>query len=335
MDITQDDLLISKKTMVKAVESLKDSAPIGYIPVNFVSGDALGPAVLHFRNYTMEELLELSMTTDDKQYETLIVKCLSNMNYEKYDCTNLHLENILQVLLTIYLNFWNRFLYNQPYYIDLNGDLSSKENIARVDIDLSKIGFIPLDPSFKEPFTVTSKATGTRVGFRLARAKDILATNKYMKERYTEEDDKFKDLEQQLTLIQTLSQGDSLQVAEAERLNNSINKDDLADYLEYQKVKGKIEIMVLESQVIEFINDRKNLTLDEKIDAVLRNEVELVHWSGYKKAIRKYNEFGIDKNYTFRVGEEKLTRRFLFRYTKFIPSVDEDTDTGYDISFTD
>ena len=53
---------------------------MGFVPASFSTKDKLGPEVLHFRNYSMEELYELASATEDNISEILV----NRRGFEKY-----------------------------------------------------------------------------------------------------------------------------------------------------------------------------------------------------------------------------------------------------------
>ena len=190
--MNQDEIFtkVREKKVAKQVETeiqSEKNIPIGFIPVKLSSKDKLGPAVLHFRNYSMNELLEITTTKDENQLSALIYKALNSMCYEKYDCAKLHLENIKEIMLTLHLNFWSNSLLHKPYYIDLEGDLQDEKNIAYTDIELSKLNIIDINDDFKNPFTIVDNVTGSKVKFILPTIEHVFIADKFMKEYFSAE----------------------------------------------------------------------------------------------------------------------------------------------------
>lgn len=324
-EVTQDMLLSDMKIVkesVKKVESKKD-IPIGYIPINFISEEKLGPSLLHFRNYSMEELLELSMSNEDTQFSVLINKCLSRMNYEGYDCSLLHNENIVQIMMTIYANFWGTKLFSRPYYINLDGDKEDEKNIGHIDIDITKLNKIKLSPKFKEPFTIIDDVTKKKIKFTLPRVKSVFIAEEYISQKYKDQEESFDLLKSQLKIAEQLKDT-------PEKIKIDYNKKKEYDLMQEEKMKDYLRI--IQSQLIYSIDDKVLNSVEEKIDAY-KNLIDATAWVRYKNTVQEYATFGIDPNYTFKLNNEKLTRRFSFRYLDFIPSMEQKTNTGYTVYF--
>lgn len=338
-EINQDNIFVipkKEKAVAKlAVEKViaEKSIPIGYVPVNFICKDKLGPSVLHFRNYTMEELLELSSSNENNQFYILVNKVLNNLVYENFDCCDLHIEQIKQILLTIYANFWGPKLINKPYYKDLEGDFQSKENVGYTDIEIKKLKDIRISDEFKEPFTITDNKTSMKVEFILPRVSHMFLADTFVKEFYLEKDKKYEKLESILKFKNQLENGTEKQKQQAE----SITYDKLLkeEYDEYLIEKNKTYLKVLQCQLIKSVNNKELKTIEEKLEAY-KKEIDITTWTRYKKTIDKYATFGIDDNYTF-IDEngKEITRGFSFRCLDFIPSMEFETDTGYTVQFND
>lgn len=336
-EVTQEMLLPLKdkkilKEVVAGVQKEKET-PIGYVPVTFISEDKLGPSVLHFRNYSMEELLELSMSTEETQFNTLINKCLSKMNSEEYDCSLFHSEHIVQIMMTIYLNFWGTKLLSRPYLIDLNGDKDNEANIGRVDIELSQLNHIKLAEEFKEPFTITDDVTKKKIKFILPRVNSIFIAEKYIEKKYKDQEEDFQNIKATLKFIEQLkNSGDPEQIKRADLIKVDYAKK--KDYDSMQEEKLKDYLRIIQSQLIHSIDDVVLDNIDDKLDAY-KNKIDATAWVRYKNTVQKYGTFGIDPNYTFNINGKELTRRFSFRYLDFIPSMDQKTDSGYSVQFDD
>ena len=112
---------IYEKNAVKKAEDslkLKGEIPYGYIEIEYDTLGKLGnPKSLHFRNYSMEEALEMA-TSNNEDLLFTIVKCLNNMVYEDFDCANFHEKELELTLLNLYFKFWGREIKSIPYKVD-------------------------------------------------------------------------------------------------------------------------------------------------------------------------------------------------------------------------
>lgn len=328
MEINQDDIFAKLEVSKNVEKAQKEKEiPIGYIPVNFISGDKLGPSILHFRNYSMNELLELSMSNDETLFRTLINKCLSNMNYEKFDCAKLHNENIIQIVMTIYLNFWGSKLYRMTYETD--GE--EKET----DIDLTKLNSLSLNKKFKEPFSLINTITNQKVKFILPRIDTVFIAEDSVKTKYKEQLDTFLDLEEKIKLVNQLRfSSDEKHRAMADTIKIDYAKKEEYDNIQNEKAKDYLRL--IQAQLLYGVDDKVFKTVQEKLDYYNTNELDGTIWAEYQEKVKEYATFGIDPNYTFiDDAKNKITRRFSFRYLDFIPTLDQTTNTGYTISFDD
>lgn len=331
-DLVADDIFAMKVAKTaKVTEEIVDSSkniPIGFIPVNFACKDKLSKPILHFRNYSMEELLELASTNETNQFSTLIKKVLNKMVYEKIDCATLHPEQIKQILLTIYLNFWGKSLLQVPYFVD-----DDSQEVAYTDIDINNLTIKDIDDRFKEPFSITDD-NGLKVKFILPRVSHVFTTDTFIKEFYREQENKFAKVKKLKALIEKIENSDDENIR-AQLSKITVTEEEDQEYEEFINEKGKMYFCVLESQLIHSINGVELKTLEEKIDA-FKTKIPIDFWFQYKDNVQKFGSFGIDSNYTFtREDGTKLTRGFSFRLTDFIPSVEQKTDRKYTVQFDD
>jgi len=331
-ELTASDIFATtvSKTIKKVEENIEKtgSVPIGYIPVNFACGNKLNVSVLHFRNYTMEELLELASSTEENQFNVLIKKVLNKMVFEKFDCSELHAEQVKQVLFTIYLNFWNKSLFKVPYYKE-----EGKDEIAYTDIDITALDVIDINEKFKEPFTVVGDS-GLTVKFILPRVKHIFLTDAFIKEYYKEQEAKFTRIKKVKALVEKMEKSDDESVHN-KIADINITPEEEESYNEFITEKGKMYLCVLESQLIHSINGVEINTIEEKIEA-FKSKIDISFWFDYKDIVQDYGTFGISDKYTFtNESGEKITRGFSFRLTDFIPAVEQKTNRKYVVQFDD
>lgn len=334
MEIKQSDIFAIDVQALQEAEKKVEKAkgiPIGFIPVYFCSKNAMGPEVLHFRNYSMSELLELASSNEDNQINILVNKVLNSMCYEKFDCAKLHIENIKEILLTIYLNFWNNKLIKRPYYVDTEIDnYDNEENIAYTDIEVSKINIKDIDPKFKNPFTIVDNKTNSKVKFCMPNVEQMLIAERAVKEKYFAEDQKFLIIKSRMDTKKALLSKNLFD--DAEKI--VVSFEDENAYADYKQRKNSDYIRYLQSQLIVSIDGVNLTTIEDKMHA-FDSQIDATTWLRYTDTIKKYADFGIDEYYTFIVDGKKLTRRFSFRYVEFIPSVDQRTDTDYSVRFDD
>ena len=327
MEVKQDDIFVSAKKATIINEKSKD-VPIGYIPVIFSSGDKLSPEVLHFRNYTMEELFELASVKEDYQFRTLVLKALNNMVYEDFDCSQLHYENIKEIVIAIYKNFWGGILYNRPYYKDLK-KLDDEDNIGYIDINLNLIKTIDIDPSFKNKISLIDSITKKKITFTLPKVEHLFIAEDTVKLLYSEKEHSYYDIKSLIELKEKLLNSNEIEASKQVEID-PVRKE------EYESIvsdKNKDYYKMVQCQLIYAIDGVVLNTIEEKLNA-FKNDVDANAWIEYKNIVEKYN-FGINPNYEFAVNGEKLTRGFSFRPSIFIPTLDKKSNSRYRVQFDD
>jgi len=319
--LIEDEEIVMKE--IKAKTEIKDDSleviPHGYVKIELDSlGKLTAPKVLHFRNYSMAEAIELSSASEDKNIDVLI-SCLNKMVYEKFDCADLHDKELEEVMVQIYMNFWGKNLEGYRYYVDntLTGDaLYSEENIEVATLEISKLNTIPLDEKFKEPLKV--ELDGVAVKFRLARIKDIIVSRNYIEKKYYNEERKLSDL-----LTKYLKDNESVTYEEKEQIEV------------FQKEKNIELVKVIQANLILEIDGKGYNTLEEKLEAY--NLVSIKHWQKLNNYIENDLKFGINPQVTFfcMKNKKKITRGFRFQSLDFLPPVGIYTDSGATLSFGD
>lgn len=124
---------------------------------------------------------------------------------------------------------------------------------------------------------------------------------------------------------------DILQKEQASKI--LIDEEEKEQYDKYLNEKALMYLRVLQSQLIVAVDGEELIEIEDKVKA-FKERVDATAWGRYKE-VTDANTFGINPNYTFKVGEEVIERRFSFRYMDFIPSVDKKADSRYTVSFDD
>jgi len=130
MELTQEDLLgdnsqSNEHEKEDVSNSKKKDVPFGYIPIILDScGKLTAPEVLHFRDFTPEELSHIALSKNKRDNIKRITDCLNKMVFENFDCTYLHLDDALKIVLTLYGSFYMSTI-EKEYYI--NPDIEDEE----------------------------------------------------------------------------------------------------------------------------------------------------------------------------------------------------------------
>jgi len=286
--------------------SNKNQIPFGYLPVKLDSlGKLSAPKILHFRNYSMEEVLELSAIKEENYIEAL-VKCLNNMIYEKdFDCADLHEKELEIVMMSIYNCFWSKQLQGHTYYLDDTlEDLELKNNEKNVGIailNISDIKTSTIIKEFKEPIKI--EIDGKVVKFLLPRIKDIIIAKEFVNKKYFEIERELSDVKSAI-----------------EKKSSSVSFENAQKFDKMQTNKSLDLLKVCQASIIYGIDNVIFNTLEEKIKVF--PDISLNYWQEYQKVVDEKLNFGINPEVTFFSTElgKQITRRFSFQSMDFIPS---------------
>ncbi|MDA3855499.1 MAG: hypothetical protein PF569_04530 [Candidatus Woesearchaeota archaeon] len=323
----------AKPKVEKKVEE-KPKVPMGYITVKLDSlGKLSAPFELHFRDYSIEEVLELSSTNDDMDNLEAMVKVLNNMILEDFDCGNLVFEELMEILYTLQGAFYSGEI-ERRIIIDEKGDRSDPTNYVWAFIPLGSIDTKELDEKFKEPFTLSDSKTEQKIVFRLPRIKDKLVAEDYLKTKYSREIRQYSKIYHEITTI--------------EAIKDSVSREEKMEVLEDEKGD---EVQALKSYLLEKMRLLAILTQGLSIISINGKELdygdceELLEiiptisrrvWESYTKVVKDYS-FGLVSEVTFYLPEaqESVTRRLRFRPVEFLPDYDSTSSGGITVSFSD
>lgn len=327
-ELKQSDIFVEAKKAEKIIEKEKH-VPTGYVPVIFSSGDKIGPEILHFRNYSMEELFELASVKQELQFKTLVYKALNNMVFEDFDCGKLHYENIKEIVFTIYKNFWGTVLYNRPYYIDLE-KTDKKDNIAYIDINLNLLKTIDINEKFKNKIALIDKVSNKKIVFQLPKVEHMFLAEDAVKIKYADKEKEYYDIKNLIDLKEKLLFEKEIEAAKSIEID-ALRKEEYDNLL---KEKSKDYFKIIQAQLIYSVDGKVLENIEEKLTAY-KYDIDANAWIEYKDIVEKYGKFGINPDYEFILDGKKLSRRFSFRPTIFIPSLDKKSDTRYNFQFDD
>ncbi len=329
----------SKKTVHSSDSDNKDEGikniPTDYIPIKLSSlGKLDAPKILHVRNYTGQDALDLSITKDENIMYALI-KVLKNMIYEEFDPGFLHHKELEEILLNIYMNFWGSSIQDYPYPWDENElqkiddedraeRIRRHEEIPRINIPLN-LKTNNMDPKFKEPIHI--KNGDLKISFILPRVGHVQIAKEYVDDLYFDQENELADIKANLEHNKNLrDQG----------INHGLRKIDKERYKIYDRLQEQKAIdflTVQQSQTIVAVNDSKIQSLKDKIKQY--NNTSLVFWKKFNDSVVNKIIFGVDENITVvsPLTNEEVIRRFQFRLLDFIPALDSEGTTEYSISF--
>lgn len=344
--MNQSDLLAPNPREIKRVQAIKDDKNLiksvenkiesnkaisgEYVEITLSSKGKLlnTPKSLHFRDYTLQDLIDLNSDIRSENYLESKIKVLNRMVYEDYDCGNLTEEELIEILLSIHKRWHGKFINEIPYYLDENiSDLEEKEskrNIAMASVELSTINVIPIANEFKEPFEIGYE--DNQWLFILPRVNNIVFAKNYVEEKYKELESKYDNIKALLLENKTIKNPlDRYTIPEKERKEY--------EELINQKITDTIRITTAltlygkkeNGKIIQFTNEQKVLE---------SNNVKPKVWAKFSEIKNKYL-FGVDSNVTFfsKELEGKVTRRLRFQFMDFVPAMEYEDDSEIRVSF--
>ena len=205
----EDQMLNTLNQEVQRAKNLA-SVPPGYIEVALSTKGRVGaPAIVHVRNFTVGELLELSLTTDTDLPRRLIA-ALNKAIYEDTDVANWHESEIEELLIYIYAEFYKSTLdsvefplLEEDYEFVKNGpdgeqrckDLREHKWVPRTSITLLRdIDPYEVSDDYSPEITIKNKKTGFYVTFSYIKYGDRLLVKDWLDKVYRDEEKQFDAL---------------------------------------------------------------------------------------------------------------------------------------------
>ena len=344
-----EETTIKNETVVEKIvekNESKNDIPSCYIEIKLPSNGKIKdcPKVLHFRDYTSSDIVDLNMK-DDGDIKTLS-KVLSRMNYENYDVSNLVPEDLLYITYVLHSTFVSNTI-EKTSYIDETleegtdvGKLDNKENIEYFDIPITSLKYRMLgydddgnkiDVKFKSPFKITDSMSGDVVGVRLSTIKDIQIATQYVKDKYEDDMIKFDDVKTEIERLQELKENRD------EELNKyyAEHKDRVEEYYSFYKEFASMIAKV--SSALRIVSYNDEIIKDDDIEEKLRLYSDCISsgvWEIYDSVKEKFS-FGIlaeQEVFSERLNK-KITKTFQFQLDDFIPSNERKDIDRFTLSF--
>ena len=330
----------------------KVAIPSGYIPIELSTNGKLGvPKVVHVRNFSTGDLVELSLYNKETLPEN-VIKVLNNLVYEKVDVSNWPDKIIIELMIKIYTNYFTPIVYDVvfPWSDEDIQFLESKNRFEEamalksgkwsptLDLDLRTLDTIAIDDTVKSYITIRNRATSTTSALEVKflsypKFGDIITINKAMEERFYEEDKKYARIRQDSELRERyIQEGRNMEL---------ITPLDPGSYLAWQKYELRKSLYLMKAAQALYLTsfngkDLSNSTLDEKISILDNPEFDVNVGKAIEDQYSKLN-FGINNNVKVKnpiTGEFEL-RRFSFRFMDILQAIQSSKSPEYDIFYDD
>ena len=335
-------------TLNQEVQRAKNlaSVPPGYIEVALSTKGRVGaPAIVHVRNFTVGELLELSLTTDTDLPRRLIA-ALNKAIYEDTDVANWHESEIEELLIYIYAEFYKstldsvefplleedyEFVKNSPDGEQKCKDLREHKWVPRTSITLLRdIDPYEVSDDYSPEITIKNKKTGFYVTFSYVKYGDRLLVKDWLDRVYRDEEKQFD------ALVETLKHNSSV-ADPAKRLPvDPAEKEAYSDF-----VAKKLGTLTEVSRLISVVNyngqDVSKMNVDEKYK-LLSQDARIDYGMIAKLAARQDKQpFGL-KPFIHMINpltNEPCVRRFSFRILSILQAMQLSGSDEYDDGFDD
>ena len=341
----EDQMLSTLNQEVQRAKNLA-SVPPGYIEVALSTKGRVGaPAIVHVRNFTVGELLELSLTTDTDLPRRLIA-ALNKAIYENTDVANWHESEIEELLIYIYAEFYKSTLdsvefplLEEDYGFVKSGpdgeqrckDLREHKWVPRTSITLLRdIDPYEVSDDYSPEITIKNKKTGFYVTFSYIKYGDRLLVKDWLDKVYRDEEKQFD------ALVETLKHNSSV-TDPAKRLPvDPAEKEAYSDF-----VAKKLGTLTEVSRLISVVNyngqDVSKMDVDEKYK-LLSQDARIDYGMIAKLAARQDKQpFGL-KPFIHMINpltNEPCVRRFSFRILSILQAMQLSGSDEYDDGFDD
>ena len=326
------------------------SIPLSYLPIELSTHGKLGvPKVVYCRNFNTEDILTLSMLSTSIIPERMIA-VLNSILYGKNDVALWPEKSIIELLLTIYANYFTPVLsqvkfpwddsdiawlkeHKEDKKIDL---LQKKLWVPRVDVSIKDaITIQNLDEEVKETITIKHKNKEGKIVFKAKflsypRYGDTLLLKKFMQDNYkdTGKYDKVRLQAEQYSLF--VDQGKDVSI---------LPEINLEEYLEWQNSELQKEVALAKATQALYLleyndEDLRDKRIEEKIKYIEMPEFDVVISEKLNNHYEKLN-FGVLPQIKVKnpITGEVCVRRYVFRPSDIVSAIQSGESDEYDISY--
>ncbi len=331
----------------------KAEIPPGYIEVALSTKGKVGaPAIVHVRNFKVNEILALSMTSERDVPERLI-SALNDMIFEDVDVSKWHENEIVELMVYLFMNFYKGTIDDIPFNFteedfesilktpkgeEKVNAIKSGEWVPKVSINLSKdVDTIDIPEDFDPYVTITNKKTGFHVTFGFIKYGDQLIIRNWLDSYFSKEEDRFASLAKKLEYNRGLVNQFSSNPDVIDKLI-PIDKNEEKEYQDYMIKKTQVitEVARLISIVDYNGQDVSDMSVGEKYE-LMSNDAR-IDYNMIVKLSKKQEklQFGLDPEVRMKnpVTGEVVKRPLSFRVSTILQAMwiprDDDYDDGSD-----
>lgn len=327
--------------------------PPGYIEVELSTKGRVGaPAIVHIRNFKVNEIIALSLT-DVKDIPMRLIHALNDMIYEDVDVGEWHENEVVELLLYLFMTFYKGSIDDIPFQFteeDLEkisklekGDeqvaaIKSGQFVPKTSINIGKdVDTYDIPDDFSPIVTITNKKTGFYVTFGFIKYGDQLVIKKWLNSYFAEDEAKFESIRRKVEYNRGLANQlqDNPEVLDKLLTINPEEEEAYNDYL-IRRTQAITEVARLVSVIDYNGQDVSNLSIGEKYE--LMSQDARIDYNMITKLAKRQEklQFGIKPEVRMKnpITGEVVKRPLSFRVYSVLQAMwlprDDDYDDGSD-----
>ena len=316
------------------MKHLEEESTVGipkeYVPISLSTKGKFGiPPVVYVKNFSLEDIVELSVASDEIIREKLIFILNSLMYNNKVSVSDFPEPIVIELIVKMYANFFSSTL-ELPFTVTEEDKKYAEEHSIpiplnpTITIDLTKIKTYPIDPKIKNYIIVKrDKEPKFFAKFKAYPSLgDTIFLQKYIRERFESEDREFK---------------------EVEKLIKEGKEDELSlklkiDYNNYLLERVRTSLLLSKILCLLEVNgiNMEYMKIDEKLE--IYNKIPALHdIQVYKKVEKFYNSLNLgiipEMEVKNPITKQVCTRRFTFRLVDLLQTIYLSDTNEYDICY--
>ena len=322
----KDEKIIDEKIVKETEKELEKDIPSSFIEINLVSNGRIEgiPNKLHFRCYSASDAIDLNVGDDDKV--KAISKVLTRLNFEKFDVSELPVQDVLYILYKLHAEFISRTITKKIYIDDTIEDnklLNDENNLEEIEIPLNGLTYAYLGKDYNDndlgkikiPFTIKDKQTNESASFRFTVLNDMIMAESYCRNYFKDEFIRFADIRSALSKINSIKD-ENKQDATLDKFLNE-NEEKANEYYDFMIDYTKMVAKIVQAETLVSYNGKTLETLDEKWKAY--EDISYSIWEKYDNVLNEY-PFGIKEDMDVYLPslKKKVHRRVGFQFNDFL-----------------
>lgn len=310
-ELRADDLFVKKPVK----ENARMVDPEYEVVVKLSSVGKLGlPAVLHVKDYSFDDTMLFAKANQNNE-SSIVLQLIKNLVFEDIDLSKVTRQDVVEILMAIQGTYYTGVIDGKRYFIDetLTGEaLTSEDNVSTASININDIQTKTLDEKVMLPIKISNSKICAL--FDYPRLMHDVKAREWIDVVFAERENRLA------SAMQRKNQG-------------TASKEDLDELQKLDEDKGNEYIRTLTAQQIISFNGETPETIEDKLKLMHKIPVSVLTLLANILSTRF--TFGVQDEVSFidNKTETRITRRFNFRYTDFIPAMEQGNGSGFDVSF--